>query len=85
MPCFEQILLFSRCYKKKIIQNVHLVISEKDTHIGFVHWSLLCSVLVANSRERHLRAQEKEPAVDVREGFALAWPFVMTCRETNNL
>lgn len=57
---------------------------ENDTYIGFAHWSLLCGVLVANSREWHLRAQEKEPAVDVREGFALAWPFVMrTCRETN--
>lgn len=56
---------------------------ENDTYIGFAHWSLLCGVLVANSREWHLRAQEKEPAVDVREGFALAWPFIMTCRETN--
>lgn len=30
----------------------------------------------------NLRAQERKPAIDMGEGFALAWPFPMTCRET---
>lgn len=54
------------------------------TYIRFVQGSILLEILVADSRERKLRVQEEEPAIDMGEGLALVWPIGMTCGGEKN-
>ena len=55
-------------------------------YIGFAWWNFATGPLVSHSdsSEGNLGAQEGKPAIDMREGLGLAWPFTMTCSDQTN-